>query len=819
MSTNGPPVHMASQRRSWPLLAILASRFLLVAGIPAVAIALFFRLYYEPLLRQDVEAKQLISAQTTAQQIELHFSVANRELSALAQLFIRAPLLTHSEIEVLLDAYADSSDFYEALYLSDEFGRISTIGLPASKRYLRQNLLGLDISSRDFVLQAHRLEQGYWSNSYLSTVSARLTVALAQPVAKRTLVGEVAIGQLPELTRQLSQGGSLQIRLLDRQNQLVANSASNDSSWQQANLGNLDVVQQSQGSSSHFELDGQALVGVALKVAGPDWQVLVAQPEAQAYAAIGIAWQRISSILGLALAVALLIAGITSWALASKISQFTAHVSAIARGRYDLPLIHSGIKELSTLQHSLQQMIMAICEREQAMRISEQQLRDSEDRLLATLENTPNVAVQWFDAQGHVLLWNRASETLYGIERHHALGKNVEQLMFDREQTRMFIATLREAAQGIPLGPYLTTLQTPGGRQLCLLSTTFSIPAPGGGQQFVCMSIDISEQKKAEQAYLELNNSLEQRIAQRTAALSQSNQELNNAMLRLRQAQHGLVQSEKLAALGSLVAGIAHELNTPIGNSVMAASTLQDHTWAMQSAVETGALRRSMLDQFVADSHTACDILNRNLRRASELITSFKQVAVDQTGAQRRNFQLSEVVNEIIITLGPSLKKTPFVLESNIDDELWLDSYPGALGQILVNLINNAVLHGFEGRTQGLIVLRAFNSSLDWIELTITDNGCGISEANLPKIFDPFFTTKLGQGGSGLGLNIVHNLATGILGGRLEVASQVNWGTRFTLSLPSKAPAASSHSDDQPLHAITNNSPPPPPPAPAADLG
>lgn len=815
MSANNAP-QVPGQRRSWPLLAILASRFLLVAAVPALAIALLFRLYYEPLIRADVEAKQLISAQATAQQIEQHFSVARRELGALAQLFVSAPLLTHSEIETLLDAYANASGFYEALYLSDEFGRISSIGLPASKRHLRQNLLGLDISMRDFVLQAHRLDQGYWSNSYLSTVSARLTVALAQPVAKRTLVGEVAIDQLPELARRLSQDGKLQIRLLDRQNQLVANSASSNPSGQQPNLGNLAVVQQSQGSSAHFELDGEALVGVALKVAGPDWQVLVAQPEAQAYATIGVAWQRISSTLGLALAVALLIAGFTSWALASKISQFAAHVGAIAQGSYDLPLIHSEITELGMLQSSLQLMIMAICEREQAMLGSEQHLRDSEDRLLATLENTPNVAVQWFDAQGHVLLWNRASETLYGIERQHALGKSLEQLILNRAQSQLFMAILREAARGIPLGPYLSILHIPNGRQLCLLSTTFSIPAPGGGQQFVCMSIDVSEQKQAEQAYRELNNNLEQRISQRTEALSQSNLELNNAMLNLQQAQHGLVQSEKLAALGSLVAGIAHELNTPIGNSVMAATTLHDHTRAMQVAVEAGSLRRSMLDQFVADSHTACDILNRNLRRASELITSFKQVAVDQTGAQRRKFQLCEVVNEIIITLGPSLKKTPFVLESNIDDSLWLDSYPGALGQILVNLINNAVLHAFTGRTQGLITLRAFQGKPGWIELTITDNGAGISEAHLPKIFDPFFTTKLGQGGSGLGLNIVHNLATGILGGRLEVASQVNWGTCFTLSLPSQAPAASSHPDDQPRPSITNNSPPPP--APAADL-
>lgn len=810
MPTKPAPLSAAKAARPWPLLTTLASRFILVALTPVLAIVLLFSVYYEPLMRTDVASKQLAAAQATAQQIEKHFSVANRELNALAQLFNSTQTLQHADIETLLDAYASTSDAYEALYLTDEQGRISSTGLTADTRKFRQKLQGLDISARNFVLQAHREQRGAWSNSYPSTASARLTVALAQPVGRRTLVGEVTITQLPELVRELSQNGTLQIRLLDRQNQLVANSSSPPSAEQQPNLGNLAVLQESLGNSSHFQLDGQALVGVALTIPGPEWRVLVAQPEDQAYAEITTGWQRISSTLGLALAVALLIAGITSWVLAKKISQFTEHVGAIAQGSYDLPPMHADIKELSMLQASLQHMVRAIGEREHAMLATEQRLHDSETRLLATLENAPNVAVQWFDAQGLVLLWNPACERLYGIASRDALGKSLEQLIFSREQTLMFNAALREASKGIPLGPYLCDYRNSEGGQLYLLTTTFSIPAPNGAQHFVCMSIDVTDQKTTELAYRELNNNLELRVAQRTLALSHSNEQLNNTLDNLQQAQHGLVQSEKLAGLGSLVAGIAHELNTPIGNSVMAASTLHDHTQSMASAVATGALRRSMLDQFISDSQTACDILNRNLRRASELISSFKQVAVDQTGAQRRSFQLCEVVNEIIITLSPSLKKTPFTLDSSIDEQIWLDSYPGAVGQILVNLINNSLLHAFGERSQGLISLRAYNTKPGWIELTVTDNGVGINAEHLPKIFDPFFTTKLGQGGSGLGLNIVHNLATSMLGGKLEVASQINWGTRFTLSLPLIAPQTSLPTDNPLTATATSSSPPPP---------
>ena len=783
----GASAASTKRRRSRPLLLTLASRFVLVACIPVLTLGLLFRLYYEPLMLQDVETRQGFAADSIARQLERHFNIANRELGSLAQLFLSNPQLDSAQIQTLLDTYADTSDFYEAIYLTDNDGRVDAIGLPASKRGLRQNLFGLDISARDFVRQAQTSRQGVWSNSFLSTISARLAVALAQPVDQRILVGEVAISPLPELARQLSQDGSLQILILDRQHQLIADSQDTQAG-QQLNLGHLQVLHDP--SVRSFSFAGEQLLGLARQVEGPDWQVLVAQPQEVAHELIDTTWRRILIAFGLALAAALVIAGSTSWSLARRISQFTRHVGEIANGNYDLPMESSHIRELNILRSSLQRMVAAIHEREQALLDTAKSLHESEDRLLATLEYTPNVAVRWFDADGRVLLWNHASENIYGIARDDALGKTLDQLFHTPGQQAMFLASLGEAAKGIPVGPYLSELKLSPDRHIYVLTTTFSIPAADGSQQFVSMDIDVTEQKRAELAYRELNASLEQRVAERTEALSRSNEDLNKAMGTLQHAQNELVQSEKLAALGSLVAGIAHELNTPVGNSLMAASTLEDYSRDIAAAVGAGALKRSMLDKFLQDNKTATDILVRNLRRASELITSFKQVAVDQASAQRRTFQLSEVVKEILITLGPTLKKTPFVIDSNIDDSIELDSYPGALGQVLVNLINNALIHGLNGLEHGKIGLYAFPYENGWIELTLSDNGHGISPENLPRIFDPFFTTRLGQGGSGLGLNIVHNLVTGVLGGKLEVASQLGWGVRFAIRLPLCAPAA-----------------------------
>ncbi len=269
-------------------------------------------------------------------------------------------------------------------------------------------------------------------------------------------------------------------------------------------------------------------------------------------------------------------------------------------------------------------------------------------------------------------------------------------------------------------------------------------------------------------------------LAERTAALEQANAEL-------RQAMSQLVQSEKLAALGNLVAGIAHELNTPIGNAVMLASTLADQERSFSARMAAG-LSRSALQRFVEAVRENCDILQRSLQRAAELISSFKQVAVDQASYQRRTFALDEVVQEITLALKPRLRRSPATLEIQIAAELRLDSYPGPLGQVLMNLIQNALIHAFDGREVGRIRIESVPAGPGRIGLRVSDDGNGIAPAHLSRIFDPFFTTRLGQGGSGLGLHIVYNLVTGLLGGAIAVHSVPGHGTAFLLELPLIAP-------------------------------
>lgn len=289
------------------------------------------------------------------------------------------------------------------------------------------------------------------------------------------------------------------------------------------------------------------------------------------------------------------------------------------------------------------------------------------------------------------------------------------------------------------------------------------------------------------------NQTLEKRVTARTFELSELNATLRATIDDLNRTRTSLVRSEKLAGLGSLVAGIAHELNTPIGNALTVASTLLDQTEEFRRQAQSG-LRRSALENFLSSAATASELLLRSLGRAVALVTSFKHVAVDQTSEQRRRFELAKVVGEVVATLGPSIAKTPYRVDLDIPEGIGLDSYPGPLGQIVMNLVNNAMLHAFQGRDRGTLTVAATVLG-DRVTLVFADDGCGIPPENLPRIFDPFFTTRLGQGGSGLGMSIVHNLVYSVLGGTIQVQSEPGCGTRFLIELPLTAPLASADSE------------------------
>ena len=280
---------------------------------------------------------------------------------------------------------------------------------------------------------------------------------------------------------------------------------------------------------------------------------------------------------------------------------------------------------------------------------------------------------------------------------------------------------------------------------------------------------------------LELNESLERRVEERGA-------QLQTAMQTLQDSQEELTRSEARATLSTLIASVSHELSTPMGNSMMAASTLTDEIPQFQAMLESGQLRRSDLAQFAQKVSDGNALVQRNLERAVELLRNFRQVAADQASEQRRHFDLRQTLKEVLDTLAPSLKTKPHQVTLEVPEGIAMDSYPGPLGQVVINLINNAYLHAFDGLASGGVFSVTATASADAVQLDFSDNGRGIGAATLGKMFEPFFSTKIGQGGTGLGMSIVENLVTQTLGGSISVQSTLGVGTAFHIRLPLHAP-------------------------------
>jgi signal transduction histidine kinase len=260
-----------------------------------------------------------------------------------------------------------------------------------------------------------------------------------------------------------------------------------------------------------------------------------------------------------------------------------------------------------------------------------------------------------------------------------------------------------------------------------------------------------------------------------------------SALLELNTAQQNLIDAERLAALGGLVAGVAHEVNNPIGISLTVASSFARRADIFESELRTEPLRRSKLDEFVKSSRDAAGQLVANLHRAGELIQSFKQVAVDRSHAERRQFNLSEATDQIVASLKPVLKKAAITLSVDVPEGLVIDGYPGSYGQILTNLFLNAANHAFGDGRSGAISISARARGSDDVEIIFADNGAGMTPDVQRQAFDPFFTTRRNEGGTGLGLHIVYNLVTQQLGGRMMLESRLGQGTTFRIIMPKVA--------------------------------
>lgn len=423
---------------------------------------------------------------------------------------------------------------------------------------------------------------------------------------------------------------------------------------------------------------------------------------------------------------------------------------------------------------------------------AEERARSLADRLAITAAAT-GIGFWEYDYVRHELRSDAQHKRLHGLAPDFAgdLYAAIRACAAPADVERMRLIAARTLSGEEPFSSGEFEIRWPdGSRHWILMRGQVVRDVAGKPLSHVGVTVDITATKRAELELRELAATLEARVTERSAELERATREL--------------MQSEKLAALGRLVAGVAHELNTPIGNSLLVATGLADATRTLDAELAAG-LRRSELDAYVDQARRSSALLRRNLERAAELIVSFKQVAVDQASAQRRRFALAQLVEEICTTFAPSLRSRTVSVEQQVPAGLMMDSYPGALGQVLTNLIANAVNHGFSESGAGRVLISA-HASGDGMVLRVSDDGRGMAPEELARIFEPFYTSKLGQGGSGLGLPIVHSLVADVLGGRISVESEPGRGASFIVALPRVAPKAQAlQRDAAPAHSEGRN--------------
>lgn len=449
--------------------------------------------------------------------------------------------------------------------------------------------------------------------------------------------------------------------------------------------------------------------------------------------------------------------------------------------------------ELESLRAAIVRMTALLASRlanmrEQSEQISakEQSARLNELRVTQILTASPLPLTVGNLHTGVYIRVNPAWVKHFQIEEDQAIGKTSVDLGFWKDmQDRQGWLDLFHT-EGRVSGYEVNYRMRDGSSRIFMLSSERFLY--GDEECVLTMSVDVTERKALESELKQLNAYLEQRVVERTHDLNRSNEELLLTMETLQRTQHELIEADKLASLGSLVAGVAHELNTPIGNALMAASSMSEDVVVIQRAVASGEIKRSTFESFLSQVAEGASLTLRSLQRAVALISSFKQVAVDQASERRRAFDLAQVLGEVIDTLKPTLRRASVRIELDLQSGIEMQGYPGPLGQVIINLFNNAVAHAFEGRESGVITVKARQLSAYRVQVQVSDDGTGIAAEHLGQIFDPFFTTKLGRGGSGLGLSVSHRIVTKVLGGQLTVRSKPGEGSTFELTLPTTAP-------------------------------
>lgn len=406
-----------------------------------------------------------------------------------------------------------------------------------------------------------------------------------------------------------------------------------------------------------------------------------------------------------------------------------------------------------------------------------------EQTFSTTVINSSNAVITCLDENLKIVTTNPAGTALCGLEQGELMGKSWLDVYCDfssRQEIKFLLKDLK------PLKNKEARFTSSNNKVITLLWSFVPFKERNTSYKLIAFGHDITDLKEFEMEMTKLNTQLEQKVAERTQSLENSNQQLKIAFKNLKETQASLLEAEKMASLGGLVAGVAHEINTPIGISVTAASFLHRKAEEVMKKVDNAELSKSDLNSFLKDINQSTDLILKNQQRAAELISSFKKVSVDQSSHISHQFSLADNIKSVITSLSYDIKLAKCQVNLQCDEQLTLNSYPGSFHQVFSNLILNSITHGFEHWNKERIINITVKVIDQLLCIDYSDTGRGVDKEISKRIFDPFVTSKRGQGGSGLGTHIVFNLVVQLLKGKIEFESEPNEGVLFQFKLPFK---------------------------------
>ena len=469
------------------------------------------------------------------------------------------------------------------------------------------------------------------------------------------------------------------------------------------------------------------------------------------------------------------------------INKIAEHTHNIKLTTYNQNLILDGHRNLSSpdeldelvyLLNNMQKKVVAEFTDKKIAMEALQQERD----FSATIIKSSNTVICCLDHDLKIATINPAAVILTGYNQDKLHQKNWLDIFVldERKQEMLNKLSNNEAIHNLEINMHDQTGKTN------TLLWTFSAFYEGDHIKYLIgFGHDITPQKQVEMEIKQLNDQLEEKVNIRTAALTESNKQIKETLQELKRTQQSLVESEKMASLGGLVAGVAHEINTPIGISVTATSFLQDEVALLKSKLNDNSLTRSYVETLIEHISESGHLLSNNLNRAADLVSSFKQVAVDQSSEACYSFKLAENINQVVTSLRHKLKLARCQVYISCPEDLAIYSFPGSFVQIYSNLILNSLIHGFEDWEGKCEIYIDIKQQEDTLHIDYQDTGKGIPDEIAERIFEPFVTTKRGSGGSGLGTHIIYNIVNQLLKGDIQYIAGEQ-GAHFKIEIPYK---------------------------------